>query len=61
MHYGCDFEDEVVKIARKFTKKTFIWNLMKQKYYSGPTLPMHGLGKGCPISLNRTHVLRIHL
>lgn len=55
MHYGCDFEDEVER------KRTFIWNLEKQKYYPGPDLPTHELGRGCPIGLNRTHVLTLYV
>ena len=55
MHYGCDFEDEVER------KRTLIWNLEKQKYFPGPDLPTHELGRGCPIGLNRTHVLTLYV
>ena len=37
--------------------QTLIWNTKKHVYYSGPDLPKLSLGQGCPISLNRTHVL----
>ena len=37
--------------------ETLIWNTKKHVYYSGPDLPKLSLGKGCPIGLNRTHVL----
>ena len=47
-------------VMEKVTRKTLIWNLERQTYYPGPKLPFKAIGKGCPITLNRTHVLILY-
>ena len=47
-------------VMEKVTRKTLIWNLERQTYYPGPKLPFKAMGKGCPITLNRTHVLILY-
>ena len=44
----------------EFRKDSLIWNTVKHKYYSGPILPRQKLAIGCPIALNRTHVLILY-
>ena len=47
-------------IMNMVLRKTRIWNLQRQTYYPGPKLPFREIGKGCPITLNRTHVLLLY-
>ena len=47
-------------VMEKVTRKTLIWNLERQTYYPGPKIPFKAMGKGCPITLNRTHVLILY-
>ena len=47
-------------IMNEVLRKTLIWNLERQTYYPGPKLPFREMGKGCPITLNRTHVLILY-
>ena len=47
-------------VMEKVTRKTLIWNLERQTYYPGPKLSFKAMGKGCPITLNRTHVLILY-
>ena len=51
--------DELV--LDKVTRKTLIWNLKRQIFYPGPKLPFKAMGKGCPVTLNRTHVLILYI
>ena len=39
------------------TRKSLVWNSRKKVYYSGPELPDLSMLRGCPLALNRTHVL----
>ena len=41
--------------------QTLIWHINRHIYYPGPKLPKKTLGTGCPIGLNRNHVLILHL
>ena len=56
-HKGLDCNTLVME---KVIRKTLIWNLKRQTYYPGPKLPFKAMGKGCPITLNRTHVLILY-
>ena len=40
-----------------YDRNTLIWNTQRKLYYPGPKLPLKEMAKGCPISLNKTHVL----
>ena len=52
----------VLTIPQKLFAKnsTVIWNIRKKVYYPGPTMYLPHT-KVCPIALNRTHVLILHL
>ena len=41
----------------KMSNKSLIWNLERQVYYPGPVLPDLSVAQGCPIALNRTHLM----
>ena len=47
-------------VMDKVSRKTLIWNLERQIYYPGPELPSKAMGKGCQVTLNRTHVLILY-
>ena len=40
-----------------YGRNTLIWNTQRKLYHPGPKLPLKEMAKGCPISLNKTHVL----
>ena len=56
---SCDIQ----YIQDKMTRQTLLWNKERQKYIEGPELPLPSkiLGRGCPISLNRSHVMILYM
>ena len=56
---SCDIQ----YIQDKMTRQTLLWNKERQIYIEGPELPLPSkiLGRGCTISLNRSHVMILYM
>ena len=61
---GVTFSEEDCRKSKHlqfYDRKTLIWNTQRQLFYPGPKLPIKDMVKGCPISLNRTHVMILYV